>query len=346
MGNRITSTDAENRVTSYQYDGAGRLTKTTNPDSSIYQATYDWLGRNTTATDPKDAISEYQYNALGLLTKESLPFEGTHKSVTTYSYDKNGNMTSQQQTNNKPGTSISESRTEYEYNNRDFLTKVTSFNNNAVDNYVTYTYDNVGNTTSMTTANGTQVTQYEYDKQNRLKKLTDPMGMFETYTYDNNNNLLTKTDRNKNVTTNAYDLMNRVTGVTVNRVDNITAPEYLEYGYAATGLKVHEKNENLTIAYEYDDAGRLTKQTETAVNTPGASVVKNYTYDVHNNRKSFTLTQNGLTRQNQAYDYDNMNRLWKVHDFGALQATYAYDINGNRQSLTYPNGVTATYTYD
>ena len=346
LGNQTTATDAENRITRYEYDGAGRLTKTTNPDNSVYQATYDWLGRNTTATDPKGAISDYQYNALGLLTRESTPFESSFHSISTYVYDKNGNLTAQRQTNNKPGTPFTEARIYYEYNNRDFLTRVISFNNNAVDNYVDYTYDNVGNTTSMTTANGTQATQYEYDRQNRLIKLTDPMGMVETYTYDTNNNLLTKTDRNNNLTTNTYDPLNRVTGVSVKFTNGTTASEYLEYGYAPTGIKTHEKNEKLTIAYEYDDAGRLTKQTETAAGTPGASVVKNYTYDVHNNRKSFTLSQNGATRQNQTYDYDNMNRLLRVYDFGALQATYAYDANGNRQSLAYPNGVTTTYAYN
>ena len=218
-----------------------------------------------------------------------------------------------------------------------------------IDNFVSYTYDGVGNTKTMTTANGTQTTQYEYNKQNRLRKIIDPMGMVEEYTdYDNNNNLLTKKDRNGNITTNTYNLLNQVERVSVKPAGSTTnAPEFIEYKYGLTGLKTQEKNENLTIDFVYDSAGRLTKQMETAVSTPGASVVKNYNYDVHNNRKGFSLVQGGVTRQNLTYDYNSMNRLEKVYDSGVLQAVYGYDLNGNRSSLTYnPSGITTTYEYN
>jgi YD repeat-containing protein len=356
LGNQLTATEAVDtgvtRVTSYEYDGAGRLTKTTNPDNSVYQATYDWLGRKTSATDPKGATSnntyksEYKYNALGLLIEEKLPFDETNSSTTTYTYDENGNLKTQQQTNHKPGAATpTESFTEYEYNNRNFLMEVKSYNKGTVDNSVIYTYDGVGNVTSMTTGAGTTV--YEYDRHNRLEKMTDPEGMLEEYTYDENNNLKTKTDRNGNVTTNKYDLLNRVTEVSVTR-KGTTAPVLgkTEYGYAITGLKVYEDNENLTITYVYDDAGRLITQTETSTNTPGASVVKNYTYDFQNNHKSFILTQGGVIRQNQSYIYDNMNRLTEVFDSGVLQATYSYDLNGNRESLVYANGTEIIYEYN
>ena len=41
-----------------------------------------------------------------------------------------------------------------------------------------------------------------------------------------------------------------------------------------------------------------------------------------------------------------MNRLEKVYENGALTATYQYDANGNRQSLTYSNGNKTTYLYN
>ena len=49
LGNLTESTAAANtsdsQTTEYRYDGAGRLTWTKNPDNSVYQAAYDWLGR-------------------------------------------------------------------------------------------------------------------------------------------------------------------------------------------------------------------------------------------------------------------------------------------------------------
>ena len=41
-----------------------------------------------------------------------------------------------------------------------------------------------------------------------------------------------------------------------------------------------------------------------------------------------------------------MNRLYQVYDNGNLAATYTYDENGNRSTLTYANGVTTVYSYN
>jgi len=40
LGNTLTALDSSNRLTSYEYNVAGRLTKTTNPDNSIYMASH------------------------------------------------------------------------------------------------------------------------------------------------------------------------------------------------------------------------------------------------------------------------------------------------------------------
>ena len=43
------------------------------------------------------------------------------------------------------------------------------------------------------------------------------------------------------------------------------------------------------------------------------------------------------------HDYE---LLTEVFDSNVKQATYTYDLNANRQTLTYPNGVVTTYTYN
>ncbi len=76
------------------------------------------------------------------------------------------------------------------------------------------------------------------------------------------------------------------------------------------------------------------------------SYTKTYTYDLAGNRTSFVLTKNGEVVQSVTYSYDNLNRLATVSEDGVQQASYAYDVNGNRSSLTYANGVVESYDYN
>jgi YD repeat-containing protein len=166
---------------------------------------------------------------------------------------------------------------------------------------VTYSYDALGNKTSMNTADGAQTTAYTYDGRGRLIKLTDPMGKFETYTYDNNNNLLTKTDRKNTVITNTYDALSRLLSVSAT-TSGAAAVENMAFLYYKTGARKQEKNESLTTDFVYDDAGRVTQQTE-VTNTvtiiqgerlPALTIIKTQSYDVRDNRVSLGITRNGV----------------------------------------------------
>ena len=71
---------------------------------------------------------------------------------------------------------------------------------------------------------------------------------------------------------------------------------------------------------------------------PAPTYTKSYTYDLAGNRTGFTLTQGSETIQELTYTYDTLNRLSSVCMDNVTQARYTYDTNGNRASLTYPNG--------
>jgi YD repeat-containing protein len=351
LGNQITSKTPDNLTTLFGYDGSNRLIKTTNPDGSVYQQSFDWLGRKTSATDPKNSVSIFTYDDSDRLIQEEIPFEGIYNTIKNHCYDNNGNITSQRVSNNIPGDPASESRIDYEYSNRNYLTKVSSYNQNTLENYVTYTHDAIGNKLTMSVANGTQTTRYLYDKRSRLIQLTDPMGGFETYTYDNNNNLLTKTDRNNSKITNDYDALNRLTAITAKNSDGSYAAEYMIYQYYKTGARKQEQNESLTVDYIYDSAGRVVHQTETtntatAPMLPNAVIDKTFGYDVRDNRISLALTRNSMTDFVETCEFDSMNRLRKVYDNNRLQATYSYDLNGNRQTLTYGGAYSSLSSYN
>ena len=65
---------------------------------------------------------------------------------------------------------------------------------------------------------------------------------------------------------------------------------------------------------------------------------------------TYTLTGQVRTETNGAftatYEYDELWRLRVVRENGVVQATYTYDVNGNRASKAYANGVVTTYTYN
>ncbi len=74
--------------------------------------------------------------------------------------------------------------------------------------------------------------------------------------------------------------------------------------------------------------------------------VKSYEYDLAGNRTGFALTKDGETVHTIVYHCDALNRLTAVVQDDEAVATYTYDDNGNRASLTYATGTVTTYTYN
>jgi YD repeat-containing protein len=115
-------------------------------------------------------------------------------------------------------------------------------------------------------------------------------------------------------------------------------PEELVYDYSPGGLREQAGPET----YEYD-RGRLTGELKVS----GDYLA--YGYDEVGNRTSVTVTPAGESTPTSTtiYAYDHLNRLTSVTDDGSTSyTTYAYDKNGNRAWVKYPNGTIAVYTYD
>jgi len=367
-------------TTRFDYDFAGRVIKTTNADGTFSTAEYDALGRlkrtadyKSNLTSPAAYWTSYEYDNLGRLIKEKMPFQnenGTiYYTIKKHYYDINGNMVTDMVTNNMPGQEPAYSRKDYEYDNRNRLTKVITHKNNdperynqysieATEYYTQYFYDFSGNKLRMFTglssplnitnadnvsASGDSeysTTKYEYDRFYHIAKMTDPNGNIESYSYDLNGNLLQKTDKNGSLLKMTYDVLGRLLAKSVENTENPAVNSSYSYTYTLTGNLNTMNGGGTGTAYYYDDLGRLVKE----VLSNGVS--KEYTYDAANNRKSLLVKQNGAVKTNTAYTYDNMNRLEKVFENEVLTATYAYDANGNRQSLTYSNGNKTTYRYN
>jgi YD repeat-containing protein len=123
---------------------------------------------------PDGTVTTYDYDRADRLTSIAVRKGATELLSYAYVYDRNGNRTEQVERNGwAPET------TTYTYDDLHRLETVTYPDGRLV----AYGYDEVGNRTSMTDANG-HATTYTYDLLNRLTSVVDPEGNTTTYSYD------------------------------------------------------------------------------------------------------------------------------------------------------------------
>ena len=351
----------------YEYNYAGKVTKTYNVNGDYSTIEYDALGRVRTETDIKGNKSNpiysttYSYDNLGRVLEERKPFENINGTVyysdKKHYYDLNGNIILEKVAQNKSGEATAYTQTKNEYNNRNMLVKVITYDKEVPANFTQYYYDGVGNKVRMytglsspliingldnvTTTGDTNysVTKYEYNQFNKLVKMIDALGNSETYNYDYNGNLVQHVDRNGNIIIMTYDGLNNILSKAVTTPDGSGSSSNI-YTYTITGKMASMSCGENSTTYVYDDLGRLITEAESN------GITKDYSYDAGNNKKSLAIKQNGAVKENTTYTYDNMNRLYQVLENGQLSATYSYDANGNRERLEYTNGNSTEYQYN
>ncbi|WP_193774783.1 S8 family serine peptidase [Vallitalea guaymasensis] len=353
--------DTQTATTTYKYDFADRLVEQTNPDDTVLKTVYNANGTINSEIDANNNISYFYYDGLNRLIEERIPFEnveGTiYYTVRKHEYDKNGNIILDIITTSKPGEPENNSKIGYEYSNTGNLIKVINYDEDVPVYYTQYYYDADGNKIRMYTGlskpliingmdevitNGDDdysVTKFEYNHLGKIKSITDPMGMIETYSYDLNGNLIEKKDKNGNIISYTYDNIDREITRTLETPDELNNTSY-NFTYGKSGKVENITDGNSTETFEYDTMGNLITATE------DNDIIRDYTYDLLGNRKSYTLKINDIPKINTTYDYDDMSRLNKVYENNELLATYTYDDNGNRQTLNYNNGNSITYEYN
>jgi len=366
-GNLLTKTDELGRVTRYEYDLAGQLSKTTYPDLTFTKQTFDDLGRLSTKTDGRSNTVTYGYepgcdcgdrltsitDALGRTT--SMTYDGMSRKTsmtdannhtTSYIYDLRGHLT---ETDYADGTSTIDiydtlgrwtaskdqmgKITQYGYDAEGQLTSVTD----PLSHVTQYGYDDNGNLTSVTDANN-HVTTYGYDAANRKTSRTLPLGMKEQFGYDADGNVITHTDFRGKLTTYTFD--NRYpNGRPTGKVPDPTLGEpSVGYTYYSNGPRFTMTDASGVTTYTYDLRNRLQAKA-----TPEGTLT--YTYDASGNVASIDSSNTNGT--SVAYAWDAADQLRTVTDnrLGGM-TTAAHTATGRPFTLSQPNGVGVTYTYD
>jgi RHS repeat-associated protein len=348
-GQRIASRiEPANRVTAFEYDVAGNLTKTTYPDGTFESASYDAENHPLTKTDRGGAVTQYEYDALGRETRKTLP-DGA---VTTRTYDGAGRVLNQ---TNERGNTITHAYAPNVETITDALGNVTvhTFDSNArrskiadaLGRATSFAYDGAGNLIKDTAPDGSSATttfdaakrktavtdragnttQFAYDSAGQLISVTDAAGGITRYVYDPAGNRIAQTDASGRTTNMSYD----AAGHLLSRTRPSARQE--TFAYDANGNQiVHTDFNGRTATMVYDPINRLVQK-----NLPGGVSV-DYAYTPLGFRKKAGGDSNA---------YDQRGRMVSEVKASGETITYAYDLAGNKTSVVTSKGTT-TYTYD
>jgi RHS repeat-associated protein len=349
-------------VTSFGYDGSGRLTSVTNAlgsaQQTVTQYQYDEAGNEIAQIDALNRTNTYVYDGMGRRLQHLMP-GGQSESL---GYDFGGNLIRETNFNNViitnqydvmnrltncasvNGYQVSyaftltgqrqlmidpSGLTAYGYDLSDRLQTKTMSWNSGPSVSLNYAYDFNGNVTNIWATNGVNLA-YSYDPLNRLTNVLANGSPAAGYAFDGVGNLQALRYGNGATNLNQYDSLNRLT----NSVWNLNASSLVSFHYQLgstgnrTNLSETVNSASRGYAWKYDALYRLTNETLSVTAPTG---VLGYSYDVVGNRlsRNSTVSASGMT--NQAFTFNTND--WISGD--------SYDTNGNTVA-SFSN----TYKYD
>jgi RHS repeat-associated protein len=343
--------------TTTAYDTLGRVTSVTTPDGATAVTAYS--GAKVTVTDQAGKDRESTTDALGRLT-QVVEDPGGLAYVTTYAYDALDNL--------KTVTQGAQTRS-FAYDSLRRLTSATNPESGAVS----YLYDNNGNVTRRTDARSIQ-TDISYDALNRptSKTYTDatpdlayyydaqalPTGAPSFSRGSSTGRLVAVTYGGSAGSYYGYDALGRA----LTRVQQTDSVNYVtDAAYNLAGATTSEtyplapgQTVRRTVAYGFDQAGRLSSLSSAATGYSAAASVSSVAYAAHGALSSETYG-NGLLHQvgyNARLQPSTIRLGTGAAPASVLSLTYNYGTtanNGNVLDVTNVVGAATTkqvYSYD
>jgi RHS repeat-associated protein len=333
-GRLSASFDGLGNKTTYTYDADGRQASATDPRGNSTSYAYDPAGRLTSITDPLNGRVSFGYDLAGQKTSVTNP----RGDVMSFTYDALGDVATQ--------TDPAKNTTTFLYDLGGRLTSKTDPRGVTINNTydaanrltgvvfpggsISLVYDALNRRTTMTDPTGT--TNYSYDAASRLMSVGTAQGTV-SYGYDAAGNRTSMSIPLRGTMKYAYDAANQQSTLTdwANHVFSFTyAPDGMPASISRPG--------NVVTTFGYDGADRLTSIHHDQPS--GAIAHYDYTLDPNGNRTSMTSASG-----TENYSLDALNRLTNVYYPNGDSASYTYDAAGNRLTSTV-NGATTNYTYD
>jgi YD repeat-containing protein len=369
-GRLVSRTTQDGVVTSYAYDGAGKLLAVSETEgaSTVTRETrqYDAIGELIRSTDSLGRETRYTYDAAGRETSRTDPLGNT----TWTAYDADGRIRFKGRgftgTDGTANARVALTETSYDAWGR--VVRTTSYASTAAfgegsttdlaglsalsalaasvadptsDATVAHAYDAEGRVISTTDAAG-GVTHYDYDAFDDVTAIQSPSrdGITPTtlITYDRRGKALTRTDLagdlSRTAARNAYDAFGDL--LTSADANGATAA----YAYDALGQQIARTDgvgtENYQASVTYDFLGRV------LTSTNGAGHTTSYTFDDRN--RVVTVRSGGGVVTTRTLDH--AGHAVSVSDNAGNTTRYNYDTEGRLVSTTDADGAISASTRD
>jgi RHS repeat-associated protein len=328
-------TDPEGKATFYEYDPNGYLRFVTGAyhrpvaERQTWTTNRDSVGRVTSTIDPANNVTTYTTDAHGRTRTVSKVNSSTL--AIEYQYDDDGNLRLVRDALNQSrilGYDGMHNQISEQLTDRNGATvSATLFGRNhpecgcAASDLTSYT-DNAGLRTT-----------FVYDPLGRLLSETDPLGHSTRSEYDSRGNLIRRIDPRNRATRFTFDNLRRMRTVTADD-GSLT-----NFDYDAAGNLTTAANQYTTVTRTYDPRNRLQTEQDSLLGKTITTV-----YDMAGNRKSIDVTGIGQA----IYHPDPLNRVDSVTGPYQQDGTFfiTYTPQNHRDTLRYPNGVVADYSYD
>lgn len=325
----VSLKDALNQTATYEYDGNDQLTKvslqdTNNNNAVIYTKDYNESKLLLSKTDAANESTKNQYDALGRLQSST----DRNGSGTNYAYDEWGQLKNYTKTMTSPKAQtvkytstfgkgdIQTSQASLQTTNLPVINqqvKTDLLGRIIQQRAYTTSTDYVG-AMNLTYNGWGQVSSMQTDFQ---AGTTPVKGTRQNYTYDSKQQLITI-----NIGNSTKDI--KYTYTPQGQVETITYP-------TMTNGKV------LKSSYTYNALNQLSNMTTTLDSEVIAS--SHYEHDDNGNIVQAIEKRQGKNDDVIAYTYDALNRLIGVNQPSLGQATYTYDLRGNRLTLDETRGM-------
>jgi RHS repeat-associated protein len=357
------------------YNSTGQLVQKTLRGGQVF--TYAYSGNQLTSqSDAFGHTLSWQYNAAGQMTQMTDPAGGTYQ----YGYDMNGNLTS---VTYPDSTSKSYEYNESANTGGNYLpTALTGITDESATRYATFQYNSAGAAVNTQLAGGVDSYSFTYGYLGYNATVVDPLGTSRTYhfyptlsydldtsqtqpaasgsgtvtqswSHDANGNISSFTDYNGNVTNYVYDLTRNLETSRTEAYGTSIARTITTTWNSTWRQPALITEPNRTTAFTYDSLGNvLTKTvTDTSV-SPNVVRTWTWTYDSYGRMltsKGPRTDVNGTT----TYTYYTCTSGYQCGELDTVTdpvgnvTTYnTYNAHGQPLTITDPNGVVTTLTYD
>lgn len=349
----VTITNPLGHVTVYQYNAQALPISVTGQASSLCaatlsQMTYDSNGNMQSEVDNNGNTTSYTYAATGQLQQKIEgvgtsvarttnivwdPTPGTDRmlsvtvvgwSQTSYTYNAQNRLASVSVKNlSANGTANQTLTTSYQYTlyaNGMVQTMSVIHPSPGNSNTDVYSFDTLGNLTSLANGLGQTTTYSNYNALGEPQHMVEPNGNTTDLTYDGRGLKLTQTTYPNGTAatwTSAYDQFGLLS--------QLSAPdgEVTTWNRNAEGVV----------------------QTITHNDKDGAST-ETFGYDANGDVTSDVVARGSVVGLSRSTSYDQLGRVHQQTGNNGQSLTYAYDGNGNVQSITNAAGHTTSYLYD